>query len=336
MTMNRTRITAFFLLLQMSLMATSPGPLQKNLRYECNGMQWKRGVILAPTEKKPARTAILIIAPPKINNSAVEIRWKLGKKAWEQYMNSHPNVDCYFIQSSCYKKDSNETAWIEGNTIYVGDSWYENSKNDRLLNKTVKALELLLPNYTHFFRTNLNTFFNLKNLNNYAETHHQSMFTTPLWENAWYTIGYAILFTKDVASHLCEEYERLDKAGEELISCYHSDDGAITALATGIWPYNNPHPFRCCPSLTLGVRQLMCESSWSTSRFARYGVLLTPLRSVDEAITICEKASPDVILYRTRDGLTLRQIAQFYDYIFRKTYPELPEFSFVEYLNSLK
>jgi hypothetical protein len=301
-----------------------------------DGIHWKHSTVLKPTERQPARTAILIIAPPHIGKSNVELRWQLGKRVWEQYMNTHPDIDCYFIQSACFKKDSSEVAWIEGNTIYVGDSWFERERNDRILNKTVKALELLLPNYTHFFRTNINTFFNLKNLNEYAETHHQSMFTTPLWQGEWYAVGYSILFTQDVAAHMCDEYERLESAGEELISCYHSDDAAITALCTGVWPYGKPHPFRCCPSLIPGLRQLMSEDSYNTPRFARYGVLMTSVNSLQEAISACDQASPDVILYRTRDGLSVEQFAKLYEHLLQKYYPELPAIDLVEYINSFR
>jgi len=335
--MIKTLFTLLLIALDMNLMAhIDSNDLPEPKEYKCKCMHWTKGALLTPTEKKPTRTAILIIAPPQIGKSDVELRWQLGKKVWEQYMNSHPNVDCYFVQSACFKEGSPETAWMEGNTIYVGDSWYENDRNDRILNKTIKALELLLPDYTHFFRTNLNVFFNLKNLHNYAETHQQSMFTTPLWQESWYAIGYSVLFTQDVAAHMCSEYERLDEAGEELISCYHSDDGAITALATGIWPYNKPHPFKCCPSLKYGVRQLMCGNSYNSPRLTRYGVLLTPISSLEKALFYCEQASPDVILYRTRDGLSVNQIAKFYEYLFHKIYPELPYVDLVEYLNSLR
>lgn len=330
--MSKIFITLLLVLLHISPMTAGV----RGCTIGVDGTHWKYATLLKPTERQSARTAILIIAPPHIGNSNVELRWRLGKRVWEQYMNTHPNVDCYFVQSACFKQDSSEVAWIEGNTIYVGDSWFERERNDRILNKTVKAIELLLPYYTHFFRTNINTFFDLKNLNEYAETHHQSMFTTPLWEEAWYTIGYSILFTQDVASHMCDEYERLESAGEELISCYHADDAAITSLCTGVWPYNNPHPFNCCPTLIPSVRQLMSEESYNTRRFARYGLLLTPVNSLEEAISACDLASPDVILYRTRDGLSVEQIAKLYEHLLHKTYPELPSIDLVEYINSYR
>src|SRR3569832_2016894 len=101
----------------------------------------------------------------------------IRKKVWEQYMNSHPNVDCYFLQGAKLREGNFEQTWIEGNTIYIGDDSHERGI---LLTKTIAALEKLLPNYTHFLRTNINSFVNLKALNEYTETHHQSMFTGPL------------------------------------------------------------------------------------------------------------------------------------------------------------
>lgn len=297
---------------------------------------WQSNTILEPTKKAPARTAILIIAPPEYNNSSVSHRWELGKKVWEQYMHSHPDVDCYFLHCGNPRKNSTEQVWLEGNTIIVGDEWYEDFGQDRILRKTVKALEWLGKKYTHFIRTNINTFVNLKAANEYMETHHQSMYTTPLWQSEWYTVGYAITFSADVAAHIVNEYNRLEATNEELISCYHADDAALTALATGVWPYDKSHPFNCCPSLPFRVRQLMCEQSLTTKRLSRYGVFLLPIASLEEAIYYCEQASDDVILYRTREGLSLEDLAKFYGYLFNKIYPELDSIDLLEYLKWIR
>ena len=82
----------------------------------------------------------------------------------------------------------------------------------------------------------------------------------------------------------------MDEAQEELISSQHADDGAITALATGVWPYDKNHPFRACPQLPYGLRQLMCGESLSTKRLSQYGVLLTPPISLKAAIEYCNQA----------------------------------------------
>ena len=247
---------------------------------------WSTQEILQPTERQPARTAVLIIQAPIMGNCFVENRWKLGKKTWEQYMNSHPNVDCYFIKSvPPDPARGDDQVWLQGNTIFIGDWWYEKFRSDRILYKTIAAMKWLLPNYTHFIRTNLNVFLNLKNVNEYMETHHQSFYTTPLWQSEWYTIGYSIMFTADVAKHIVNEFYRLDEAHERRIDPNHSDDAAITSLATGVWPYDHRHRFNCCPALPPGVRQLMCRESLSTSRLSKYGALLTPPITLDAALT---------------------------------------------------
>ena len=151
---------------------------------------WKPGAfeLLNPTERKPARTAVLIVLQPDdmanlkhLNGTYTGCRWQLGKKVWEQYMNVHPNVDCYFVQHTDLREGDSEQTWIEGNTIYVGVGSDSRENGGIPVSKTIAALEKLLPHYTHFFRANISAFVNLNTLNEYAETHHQSMFTGPLW-----------------------------------------------------------------------------------------------------------------------------------------------------------
>jgi hypothetical protein len=316
-------ITVFCLFFALPVYSHKHAPL---LEYPAGLLRdWgkKKHAILKPTERKPSRTAVLIIAPPVMGNCYTENRWKLGKKAWEQYMNTVPNVDCYFIQSTYPRKGYSEQVWLEGNTLYVGDWWYEKYGNDRILYKTIVAIENLLPNYTHFIRTNLNTFFNLKAVREYVETHHQSMYTGPLWEKQWYVLGYGILFTADVATHIVNEYRRLEDL--DVVSCYRADDCVLTALATGVYPFNHSeHAFRCCFTLPLGIRQLMSTQSLSTKRLSRYGVLLCPPVSFEQTIKYCEQASSSVMLYRIREGFELDKLAEFYEYLLHKIYPELP------------
>lgn len=297
-------------------------------------LNWGKNEVLTSTERRPARTAILIIAPPKIGNCYASKRWKIGKKTWEQYMNSHPNVDCYFIQCTNpdqNREDSNQV-WLEGNTIYVGDWEYAKHGNDRILHKTIAAMEWLLPNYTHFIRTNLNTFINLKNVNEYMETHHQSFYTTPIWQSEWYTVGYSIMYTADVAAHIVSEYKQLVAREDRIIMSPHlSDDCAMTALATGVWPLDVIHPFRCCPTLPFGTRQLMCPESLLTTRLSTYGAFLLPPISLKTAIKYCNMGPETMMLYRIREGLSLSELGQFYQYLLEKIYPEVPTVNVVEY-----
>ncbi len=295
--------------------------------------------LLQLTERKPARTAVLIMTPPdsSIHTDGRFSRWQLGKKVWELYMNVHPHVDCYFLQNTDLRKGASEQTWIEGNTIYVGDDSYEGRI---LLSKTTAALEKLLPNYTHFFRTNANAFVNLNTLNEYAETHHQSMFTGPLWQGSWYLFGYGVLFSADVAAHIVNEYRRLE--GNYIVSHHVPEDLALNSLATGVFAYydhighvEGDPEFACCPTLPLGVRQLMCESSFSTLRFSQYGLQLFPAPSFEQTIDYCSQALNSVMLYRIRNGFDLDKLAEVYEYLLNNIYPELPKFDLVEYAKSL-
>lgn len=295
----------------------------KNNLYKRPLAAWSRTAVLKQQLPKKAKTAILIISPLCFADGPIENRWKLGKEVWERYMNSRSDVDCYFITCTAPKKDSSEEVWQEGNTIYVADRWTEETGLDKLLHKTVRVLKWLEGKYTHYIRTNINTFFNVKNVASFAERYSQSFFTTPLWENCWYAIGYSIFFTSDVAKHIVSQYQKLESEGEELISPYHSDDGALTALATGIFPEVKNHPFRCCPTLKPGVRQLLCPKSLTTKRLSRFGALFTPLSSLAEAKTLFDMSGNEVILYRTRDGLSYGELKEFYEYMMKRIYPGL-------------
>ena len=308
--------------------------------------------ILDPTERKPARIAVLVMTPPDHDmqnpNCYTVCRWHLGKKVWEQYMNSHPNVDCYFLQDEKLAEGASKQIWIEGNTIYVGEELYVGYGHT--VSRTAAALEKLLPQYTHFFRTNVNAFVNLKLLNEYAETHHRSMFTGPLWQQPfWYLLGYGLLFTADVATHIVNEYKRLE--GSYIVSHYVPEDVALTALITGIFPYYDyikQHnlqngfnkekenlQFTCCPTLPVGVRQLMCGASFSTTRLSLYGVQLAPAPSFEEAIYYCNAGMNTAILYRMRGGFDLDKMAELYEYLLDNIYPELPKIDLVEFAESL-
>jgi hypothetical protein len=323
----------FLLLLSLNTLDAHPDQsgLEEHLLHD-----WKGQTVITRTTRKPARTAILIISAPILGNSPTANRWKLGKKVWEQYMNSHPNVDCYFVECIKPRLGEKEKVWLEGNTLYVGDWHYDENSWDRILHKTILAMEWLHPRYTHFIRTNLNIFMNLKNINEYMETHHESFFSTPLWESAWYTIGYSIMFTADVAAHMVKDYRKLESMQVELISPAHVDAGAITSLATGIWPYDKIHPFRCCPTLPFGIRQLMSPESFSATRLSQYGALLTSPITLEQAINYIEQASPFNMWYRIRDALNLRDLAQFYQYAMQKNYPELPQIDLVKFVESLE
>lgn len=225
--------------------------------------------------------------------------------------------------------------WIDGNTIYVGDIFQEKYGNDRICYKTIAALKYLVPHYTHFIRTNLNSVFNLANLNAYAETHHNGMFTTPFWQGEWYAVGYSMLFTQDVAQHMVSEYDRIEKSEPSFIWHDKSDDCVLTSLATGIFPLGWPHPYHPCPSLVPGEHQLMCKDGFSAPRINQYAVFLLPPISLSTAKQYCEMAGSTPILYRNREGFSLDELAQLYEYLLNKCYPNLEHINMVDYAKSL-
>ncbi|MFI0434858.1 MAG: hypothetical protein ACH350_03885 [Parachlamydiaceae bacterium] len=337
--MYNVRITNFFtlhLLFSLLLASYAIGSIdtcQTLLNWPENS-----SLILARTERKKSRTAILIIAPPVINGGYVGHRWKLGKKVWEQYMNTTPGVDCYFVQSTKRNDKSRpDEVWIEGNTIYVGDAWYEEHGNDRILHKTIAAIEFLLPTYTHFIRTNLNTFINLNSVRKYTEKHNQSMYTGPVWEGDWFIYGYGLLFTSDVASHMAKEYRRLE--GLELVDCDKSDDAVLLSLATGIYPFANPDSsspsFCCCPTLPFGTRQMMDKELSPRDRINQFAVMLVPPISLKEAKQYCKQAPNSVMLYRIRDGLSIEELTELYAFLLRKTYKNISFINLRKYVESL-
>ena len=65
--------------------------------------------------------------------------------------------------------------------------------------------------------------------------------------------------------------------------------------------------------MPLGVRQLMCRESFSVTartRLNRYGLLLVPAPSFEEAIDYCNRAMNTAILYRIRGGYDLDKLAE--------------------------
>jgi len=121
-----------------------------------------------------------------------------------------------------------------------------------------------------------------------------------------------------------------------------AEDAILASLATGVFLYyddigqvKGDPEFICCPALPLGVRQLMCGLSLTTTRLSMYGVQLAPAPSFEQAIDYCNGALPRAILYRIRGGFDLDKLAEVYEYLLNNIYPELPKFDLVEFAKSL-
>lgn len=91
--------------------------------------------------------------------------YEKNKEVWRTYMNSHPNIDSFFIEyhsAPNFKK--------ENNTIYLpGKESYEN-----ILSKTLLSLDYFInksnKKYDFVVRTNLSTVWDFENLMKYLET----------------------------------------------------------------------------------------------------------------------------------------------------------------------
>jgi hypothetical protein len=93
--------------------------------------------------------------------------YEKNKEVWRIYMNSHSNIDAFFIE---YHSDSNVK--IENNTIYLpGKESFEN-----ILTKTLLSLDYFIyknknnKKYDFVVRTNLSTVWDFDYLVNYVET----------------------------------------------------------------------------------------------------------------------------------------------------------------------
>jgi hypothetical protein len=286
---------------------------------------WRTIKPVAQTGWKPSQTAILIICPPEefLPRNPVLERWYLGKILWEKVMNLNPKVDCFFLRTlACTKnEEAREPVFIKENTIFVRDSEYRPEIGaDDILLKTVRAIESLQPRYTHFVRTNLNTFINIHSLVTYNDFHHSSMYTTPTWES-WYPIGYSIFFTADVGKHIVSEYNRLKALGEPRLKVV--DDGALCYLATGIvmGQKQDNHPFKCCPNLERGAQYVMSTDTYPPSAIRRWGTALNLGMSFGDACKLIDESPRDSLLFRVKGGYSNKEQIMLYNKMLHKYYP---------------
>jgi len=93
------------------------------------------------------KLCILIISCEFYNSDMnnVSERWIYEKRCWEKYMNSHSQIDVYFLEYGEPK--------INGNTIFIPYDGY-----DGIYKKTIHGMKMLEKKYEFYLRTNLNTF----------------------------------------------------------------------------------------------------------------------------------------------------------------------------------
>lgn len=101
------------------------------------------------------KICILIISAPNLDD-----RWKREKELWYKYMNSNPNIDCYFIECN-ENQEYNDNILVTKckESIYPG-----------IILKTINSLKTVRNKYDFYIRTNLSTFFIFENLLNMLKT----------------------------------------------------------------------------------------------------------------------------------------------------------------------
>jgi hypothetical protein len=126
--------------------------------------------------------------------------YKHHREVWRTYMKSHPNVDCYFLQSSplvFVPTLTDDTLFLRGTERYGS-----------ILAKTLAGLEYFLRRpYTHVVRTNLSSVWDFKALVSYLQTLPSSrVYGGMLCDGDGtmypYASGAGILFTRDTAEAL--------------------------------------------------------------------------------------------------------------------------------------
>jgi len=115
------------------------------------------------------------------------------RKVWCSYMNSNPQIECYFIQY----RDGPQG--IEGNTFWLtGQESFPS-----ILTKTLDSLEYFLKNnYDFIVRTNMSSLWNFNSLLKYLETLSKEKVYNGIignYNNIKYISGSGFIMSPDVA-----------------------------------------------------------------------------------------------------------------------------------------
>lgn len=121
------------------------------------------------------------------------------RKIWSSYMNTNPDVSCYFIQ---YR---NGPIKIENNTLWLPG--VESFKN--IITKTLDSIEYFLnkDKYDFIVRTNMSSFWNFNALLKFLETIPNKNIYSGIvtqYGNISYASGAGFIITTDIAKLLLE------------------------------------------------------------------------------------------------------------------------------------
>lgn len=121
------------------------------------------------------------------------------RKVWSSYMNSNPDIKCYFIQ---YRDGPQE---IEGNIFWLNGK----ESFSAIITKTLDSLEFFLNKYSYDFivRTNLSSVWNFNTLLKHLETLPREKVYNGFignHEGIYFASGSGFIMTPDVAKLLIE------------------------------------------------------------------------------------------------------------------------------------
>lgn len=130
------------------------------------------------------------------------------RKIWLSYMNSNPQIKCYFIQY----KDGDQT--LEDNMFWLSGK----ESFDNIIKKTIDSFDFFIKNdsYDFIIRTNMSTLWNFKALIAHLNTlPRQRVYNGQMLRHQYnndmkYIAGTGIILSQDVAKLLIENRELVE------------------------------------------------------------------------------------------------------------------------------
>jgi hypothetical protein len=155
------------------------------------------------------RVLVLIISNNEDQPPYIPVYSKL-KSIWREYMNTHPSIECLFLEN-----DDEKDKVIENNTFYVrGKSGYHPSIRD----KTIECFEYFMnqeSNYDFIIRTNLSSLWNFDALMNYLDTLPRTNVYSGIFGyhyGSHFIAGAGFIMPPDVVKKLIQHKEMLNES----------------------------------------------------------------------------------------------------------------------------